>query len=140
MANLSIARAKASSRIMYGVCIACAFFIVATLILITGYLLVIGLHSLNWRFFVNLPQSDPPGMRNSIEGTIILVALASLAGIPIGMLAGVYLSEYEANSILAGPVRFVSDVLAGVPSIVVGILGYELVVVPAGGYSGWAGA
>ncbi|HEX4056337.1 MAG TPA: phosphate ABC transporter permease PstA [Tepidisphaeraceae bacterium] len=140
MTNLNIARAKATSRIMYSVCIACAFLIVATLVLITGYLLVIGLHSLNWRFFVNLPQSDQPGMRNSIEGTIILVALASLAGIPIGMLAGVYLSEYEANSILAGPVRFVSDVLAGVPSIVVGILGYELIVVPAGTYSGWAGA
>lgn len=140
MANLNIARSKAASRVMYGVCIACAFLIVATLVLITGYLLVIGLHSLNWRFFVNLPQSDPPGMRNSIEGTIILVALASLAGIPVGMLAGVYLSEYEANSILAAPVRFVSDVLAGVPSIVVGILGYELVVVPAGTYSGWAGA
>ncbi|MGD0541697.1 MAG: phosphate ABC transporter permease PstA [Tepidisphaeraceae bacterium] len=140
MANFKIARAKATSQIMYGVCTACAVLIVATLVLITGYLLIIGLHSLNWRFFVNLPQSDPPGMRNSIDGTIILVALASLAGIPIGMLAGVYLSEYEAKSVLAAPVRFVSDVLAGVPSIVVGILGYELIVVPAGSYSGWAGA
>jgi phosphate transport system permease protein len=140
MTNFNIARAKASSQIMYGVCIACAILIVATLALITGYLLFIGLHSLNWRFFVNLPQSDPPGMRNSIEGTIMLVALASVVGIPIGMLAGVYLSEYDANSLLAPPVRFVSDVLAGVPSIVVGILGYELVVVPFGGYSGWAGA
>jgi phosphate transport system permease protein len=140
MANMQIARAKATSQIMYGVCTVCAVLIVATLVLITGYLLIIGLHSLNWRFFVNLPQSDPPGMRNSIDGTIILVALASLAGIPIGMLAGIYLSEYEANSMLAAPVRFVSDVLAGVPSIVVGILGYELIVVPAGSYSGWAGA
>jgi phosphate transport system permease protein len=139
-ANMNIARAKATSRIMYVVCAACAVLIVATLILITGYLLIIGLHSLSWHFFTNLPQSDPPGMRNSIDGTIILVALASLAGIPIGMLAGVYLSEYEADSILAAPVRFVSDVLAGVPSIVVGILGYELIVVPAGTYSGWAGA
>jgi phosphate transport system permease protein len=140
MSNLSVARSKAVSQMMYGLCIACAFAIVAMLVLIVGYLLVIGLHSLNWRFFVNLPQSSPPGMRNSIEGTIILVALASAAGIPIGLLAGVYLSEYEAKSVLAGPVRFVSDVLAGVPSIVVGILGYELVVVPAGSYSGWAGA
>ena len=125
---------------MYGVCIACAFLIVATLVLITGYLLTIGLHSLHWRFFVNLPQDDPAGMRNSIEGTIFLVGLASLAGIPIGMLAGVYLSEYDTNSMLARPVRFVCDVLAGVPSIVVGILGYELLVVPMGTYSGWAGA
>jgi phosphate transport system permease protein len=140
MANMHIARAKARSQIMYAVCTACAALIVATLVLITGYLMIIGLHSLNWHFFINLPQSDPPGMRNSIDGTIILVALASLAGIPIGMFAGVYLSEYEADSFLAAPVRFVSDVLAGVPSIVVGILGYELIVVPAGSYSGWAGA
>jgi phosphate transport system permease protein len=125
---------------MYGVCTACAVLIIATLVLITGYLMFIGVHSLNWHFFANLPQDNPPGMRNSIEGTIILVALAAAVGIPIGMLAGIYLSEYDANSMLAAPVRFVSDVLAGVPSIVVGILGYELVVVPMGSYSGWAGA
>jgi len=133
-------RARLASYLMYGVCIACAAIIVGTLVLIVGYLLVIGLHSLNWSFFVNLPRSDPPGMRNSIEGSIILVFLASIAGIPVGMLAGVYLSEYEVDSLLATPVRFVCDVLAGVPSIVVGILGYELLVVPAGTYSGWAGA
>jgi len=140
MTSMQVTRAKLASRIMFGVCIACAAIIILTLLLITGYLLVIGLHSLNWRFFVNLPQDNPPGMRNSIEGTIILVALASLVGIPMGMLAGVHLSEYESNSRLASPVRFVADVLAGVPSIVVGILGYELLVVPAGTYSGWAGA
>jgi phosphate transport system permease protein len=140
MVTLQNTRSKLASRIMYGVCTACAFLIVATLALIIVYLLFIGLHSLNWRFFVNLPLDNPPGMRNSIEGTIILVALASAVGIPIGMLAGIYLSEYETNSLLAATVRFVSDVLAGVPSIVVGILGYELVVVPLGSYSGWAGA
>jgi phosphate transport system permease protein len=56
------------------------------------------------------------------------------------MLTGIYLSEYSSNSILAAPVRFIADVLAGVPSIVVGILGYELLVVPIGGNNGWAGA
>jgi phosphate transport system permease protein len=140
MPSLQVTRAKFSSQIMYGICTACAVLIVVILTLITGYLLFIGLHSLNWRFFINLPQNDPPGMRNSIEGTIILVGLAAAVGIPIGMLAGIYLSEYDADSVLAAPVRFVSDVLAGVPSIVVGILGYELVVVPMGTYSGWAGA
>jgi phosphate transport system permease protein len=140
MARINPISAKASSQIMSAICTMCAFFIVAILVLIMGYLLVIGLRSLDWRFFVNLPQDHPPGMFNSILGTIILVLLASLAGIPMGMLAGVYLSEYDADSVLAAPVRFVSDVLAGVPSIVVGILGYELIVVPAGSYSGWAGA
>ena len=103
MTSLQIARAKFNSQIMYGVCTACAILIVASLVLITGYLLFIGLHSLNWRFFVNLPQNDQPGMRNSIEGTIILVALAAAVGIPIGMLAGIYLSEYDADSVLAAP-------------------------------------
>lgn len=140
MTSFQNSRSKLSSQAMYGACSACAFFIIVILTLITGYLLFIGFHSLNWRFFVNLPQSEQPGMRNSIEGTIILVALAAAVGIPVGMLAGIYLSEYDADSVLAGPVRFVSDVLAGVPSIVVGILGYELVVVPMGTYSGWAGA
>ena len=56
-------------------------------------------------------------MRNAIEGTIILVALASIVGIPIGMLVGVYLSEYSSGSRLAAPARFISDVLAGVPSM-----------------------
>jgi phosphate transport system permease protein len=134
------ARAAFASRIMYWICTACAIVIIATLVLITGYLVKIGLESLNWRFFVNLPQDDPPGMRNSIVGTIFLVALASLGGIPIGLLAGIYLSEYETDSLLAGPVRFVCDVLAGVPSIVVGILGYELIVRHMGTYSVWAGA
>jgi phosphate transport system permease protein len=132
--------ARVISDVMKVVCIACAVLIVITLVLIAGYLLAIGLHSLNWKFFWNLPQDDPPGMKNSILGTTILVFLASLFGIPVGMLTGVYLSEYEADGWLATPVRFVSDVLAGVPSIVVGILGYELLVVPFGSYSGWAGA
>jgi phosphate transport system permease protein len=82
----------------------------------------------------------PGGMRPALEGTCILIGLASIVGIPVGMLCGIYLSEYSANSILATPTRFVADVLTGVPSIVVGVLGYQLVVVPMGGHSGYAGA
>ena len=80
------------------------------------------------------------GMRHAIEGTLVLIGLASLVGVPMGMLAGIYLAEYSHEQWLAGPVRFIADVLAGVPSIVVGILGYELLVVPLGHYNGWAGA
>src|SRR5438045_8929526 len=79
-------------------------------------------------------------MMNGLVGTTLLLCVASIVGIQIGILAGVFLSEYSANSRLASPVRFVADVLAGVPSTVVGILGYELLVVPLGGYNGWAGA
>jgi phosphate transport system permease protein len=79
-------------------------------------------------------------MRNGIVGSVILIALASVVGIPIGMLTGIYLAEYSSNSWLATPVRFIADVLTGVPSIVVGILGYELLVVPLGRFNGWAGS
>ncbi len=83
---------------------------------------------------------EPPkgGMRAGIVGTLILVGLASLVGIPLGTLTGIYLAEYSSNSWLANPVRFVADVLAGVPSIVVGILGYVLLARTH--YNGWAGS
>ena len=125
--------------------------------LVIGYLVSIGIGSLNLAFFTKTPGFDaehPGGMLNGIVGTGVLVGIASLIGIPLGMLTGVYLSEYDAGSWIAAPVRFVSDVLAGVPSIVVGILGYELLVVPASSgafdnlpylskmhtFNGWAGA
>jgi phosphate transport system permease protein len=79
-------------------------------------------------------------MENGILGTVMLVIFASSAAIPVGMLAGVYLSEYDTDFWMTRPVRLVSDVLAGVPSILLGILGYELVVVPLGRSNGWAGA
>ncbi|MGN6626678.1 MAG: phosphate ABC transporter permease PstA, partial [Tepidisphaeraceae bacterium] len=110
----------------------------------TGYLLSIGFGSLSWSFFTEVPNGNMHGnvggMKHALIGTVILIAAASAVGIPVGMLTGVYLSEYEAASWLATPVRFVSDVLSGVPSIVVGILGYELLVRPLGHYNGWAGA
>ena len=131
------------SRVMFGVCVGHTVVILALLVLVTGYLVSIGFESLGVEFFTKLPTGDvenPGGMKHAIVGTAILVGLASLVGIPIGMLTGVYLAEYDVGSWIAGPVRFVADVLAGVPSIVVGILGYELVVVPMGHYNGWAGA
>ena len=135
--------ARYKSNTMYVVCICYTAIILALLVLVTGYLVSIGLKSISWAFFTQVPSgdvTDPGGMKHAIAGTAFLIALASLIGIPIGMLCGVYLSEYDTGSWLAAPVRFVSDVLAGVPSIVVGILGYELLVVPLGHYNGWAGA
>ena len=132
------------SRTMLVVCVLFTVAILALLALVTGYLISIGAASLSLDFFTETPSGevagDIGGMRHALQGTAILVGLASLVGIPVGMLAGVYLAEYEAGSWLATPVRFIADVLAGVPSIVVGILGYELLVVPMGHYNGWAGA
>ena len=137
----TIARYKSNS--MYVVCILYTAIILTLLVLVTGYHVSIGIKSISWEFFTQVPSGDvtnPGGMKHAIAGTAFLIGLASLIGIPIGMLCGVYLSEYDTGSWLAAPVRFVADVLAGVPSIVVGILGYELLVVPLGHYNGWAGA
>lgn len=146
----ALVRRRLFSNLMFGVCISCAAGIVSLLLMVLGYIVWIGFASLSWGFFTTVPTgdlSDPGGMRHAIEGTIILLMLASAVGVPIGLFLGIYLSEYDSEWYVTGPVRFVADVLAGVPSIVVGILGYELVVVPISrltssqvSYSGWAGA
>ncbi|CAN5494983.1 phosphate ABC transporter permease PstA [soil metagenome] len=136
---------RTKSRIMFGVCVGYTVIILVLLALVIGYLVSIGFSSISKAFFTLDPipsgmAGAPGGMRNALIGTGVLIFLASLVGIPMGMLTGVYLAEYEVGSWFATPVRFVCDVLAGVPSIVVGILGYELVVRPLGNYNGWAGA
>lgn len=133
------------SAAMQGVCIACTIVILAVLAVVTGYLLVKGVQYLSWDFFSQTPippgmDGAPGGMLHAVVGTAILVAMASLVGVPVGVLTGIYLSEYSAGSFLAAPVRFTCDVLTGVPSIVVGILGYELLVVPLGDFNAYAGA
>jgi len=131
------------SRGMMLLCVAAALSIVAILGIVIGYLVWIGGGSISLDLFTKLPTgdpSDPGGMKHAILGTVVLIGLASVVGIPVGIMAGVYLAEYSSEGWLVGPVRFVADVLTGVPSIVVGILGYELLVVPLGNYNGWAGA
>ncbi len=149
--------ARCKSNTMYVVCVIYTAMILTLLVLVIGYLISIGFKSISWAFFTQVPSgdvADPGGMKHAIAGTAFLIGLASLIGIPVGMLCGVYLAEYDTGSWLAAPVRFIADVLAGVPSIVVGILGYELLVAPAAagkfgwipyfrdihGYNGWAGA
>src|SRR5690242_17862651 len=141
--------ARGTSRAMYALCMAAAVSIIAFLVLITGYILFRGAEAL-WQartmFFTMDPVANtaspdyPGGMKSAIYGTAIMVGLASLAGVPMGILAGIFLAEYDAGSRLAAPVRFFADVLGGVPSIVVGVLGYELLVVPLGRYNAFAGA
>jgi phosphate transport system permease protein len=133
------------SALMKLLCVASTAIILLILAFIVIYLLTKGVRHLNWDIFTEVPipqgmQGAPGGLKNALVGTMILIGLASVIGIPLGVLAAIYLSEYSARSWLAGPARFIADVLTGVPSIVVGILGYELVVVPMGSFSGYAGA
>jgi phosphate transport system permease protein len=135
--------ARVFSKAMLGLSVASAVVIVAALALVVAFLIGRGWERFGLDLFTQLPgefPDRPVGMRHAIEGTLILVALASGIGIPLGIMVGVYLSEYASERFLPRTVRFVCDVLAGVPSIVVGILGYELLVRPMGTYSGWAGA
>jgi phosphate transport system permease protein len=133
------------SACMKALCVVFTTIILLNLAFIIFYLLAKGFSHLSWDIFTREPippgmNGAPGGLRSAMVGTGILIALASVLGIPMGVLAGVYLSEYSASSWLAAPARFIADVLTGVPSIVVGILGYELFVVPMGRFSGYAGA
>jgi phosphate transport system permease protein len=145
---------RLTSTFMFWACASSTLAVITILVLVAGYLFILGLPGLKWSLFTQDPTGDainPGGLRPAIVGTGELLLLASLVGVPIGMMTGVYLSEYSRDrgfwgTWLAKPVRFIADVLAGVPSIVIGILGYELVVVPlthakiVQGYNGWAGA
>jgi phosphate transport system permease protein len=100
-----------------------------------------GFSSLNWDFFTRMPRpvGEPGGgMANAMVGTLILVGLASIVAIPVGLIAGVYLSEYAGGK-FASAVRFTADVLNGVPSIVIGIFAYGLAVLPVHRFSALAG-
>jgi phosphate transport system permease protein len=109
---------------------------------------VTGIGSINLDFFTLLPPPPcsaptgcaPGGMGDAIQGTLILVAQSSAIGIPIGIISGVYISEYGAGNKYGSTIRFLGDVLAGVPSIVTGVLVYLLIVVPLHGYSVIAGS
>ena len=86
------------------------------------------------------PPNDEGGLLNAIIGSLVIVAVATLIGTPIGILAGIYLAEYNPKGWLASVTRFVNDILLSAPSIVIGLFVFTVVVVPMGGFSGWAGS
>ena len=131
------ARRKWINRIMLVLSGTAAAIAILILALILGYALIKGISYLNLTL---LTQAAKPvgetggGLRNEIFGTLILVALGSIIALPIGLLAGVYLAEY-ANPKVAATIRFTADILSGVPSIVVGVFVYAIMVIPMHSYS-----
>ncbi len=115
------------------------FFLAWILFVVIGR----GVTSINTGFFLELPT--PPGMEggglaNAILGTIIITGLASLFGVPVGIMSGVYLAEFGKNQLLGKMVRFTLNVIMGIPSIIIGLFVYTILVLPFGHFSGYAGA
>ena len=119
---------------------ACAVFATAILLLIISYIAIQGITSLSFQFLIDTPKpvGEGGGIGNAIVGSAMMTALAVLIGLPVGIAAGVYLAEYGKNW-FGNIVRFVADTLIGIPSIIIGIFIYTLVVMPMGRQSGLAG-
>jgi phosphate transport system permease protein len=118
-----------------------AFAVVSVLFLILGYLIYNGWRSLNWDFFTQLPKpvgETGGGMANAIVGSLKLLFLAAVLGLPIGLIGGIYLAEFGGKT-FSFITRYTADLLNGVPSIVIGIFAYALFVLPVKHFSAFSG-
>ncbi len=141
MSSLSYLRRRAINGLMLVLSYGSALLGVAMLLLILLYTVGRGAAAINWDFFVRLPR--PPGetgggIANAIVGSFIVVGVASAMAIPVGIMAGIYLSEFGRGR-FASVVRYFADVLNGIPSIVAGIVAYAIVVLPMHGFSAFSG-
>lgn len=134
-------RRKIVSRIFEGLCSSAVLLALVPLVMILFYVIREGAGALNVAFFTEMPKpvGEPGGgMANAIVGTLILIGIAALFAVPIGCLCGIHLAEYPSTR-FSSIVRFATDVLNGVPSIVVGIFAYGLLVLPVKRFSAIAG-
>jgi phosphate transport system permease protein len=132
---------RALSHTVVVLCGAAVLLALVPLALILFYVLKQGLSAISWTFFTHTPAQfgDPEGgMANGIVGSLIVTGLGAIFAIPVGILAGVYASEYRGTR-FAAAVRFAADTLNGVPSIVIGVFAYGVVVLPLGHFSAFAG-
>ena len=138
--NLNYRIAKSSG--MNGAIILLSATCVLPLIFILVYIIKAGIGAINWSFFVNIPKPVGEiggGIANALIGTVMIISVATMISVPVGILCGIYLNEYKKNK-LAYWVSVCVDVLQGIPSIVIGIIGYLWLVVPFGGHSALAGS
>ena len=141
MSNARIIWRKSLNYVMLSLTGIAALGVVSILFFILGYLIWNGGKSLNWSFFTQLPKpvgETGGGMANAIVGSLKLLMLAALMGLPVGLLTGVYLAEFGGKT-FSFVVRYTTDLLNGVPSIVIGIFAYSLVVLPVKHFSALAG-
>jgi phosphate transport system permease protein len=136
-----IARRNILNNVMLTITGICTVVTVSVLFLILGYLAVNGWRSVDWNFFTKLPLAAGEtggGMANAIVGSGLLILIAAAIGIPVGFLGGIYLAEFGGKT-FAMMVRYTADLLNGVPSIVIGIFAWTVIVVPMHHFSAWAG-
>lgn len=134
-------RRRVTNHVMTGVAVLTVVLVLVPLIAIFGYLVYRGVGSLNWAFLIHIPAPEGEtggGMANAIVGSALTLAIASLIGVPFGVGAGIYLAEFGRNR-LGSAIRFTADVLNGVPSIVIGIVAYAIVVITQKHFSALAG-
>jgi phosphate transport system permease protein len=134
-------RRRVTDHLMTGLSVLTVILVLAPLIAIFGYLLYRGIGSINWAFLTQTPRpvgEAGGGMANAIVGSAFILALASILGVPIGVGAGIYVAEYGRNR-FGDAIRFTADVLNGVPSIVIGIVAYSIVVLYQKHFSALAG-
>jgi phosphate transport system permease protein len=134
-------RRRITNHVMTGVAVFTVVLVLVPLFAIFAYLVYRGIGSINWAFLTKTPRPVGEvggGMSNAIVGSGVILALASLIGVPLGVGAGIYVAEYGRNR-LGDVTRFTADVLNGVPSIVIGIVGYSIVVLAQGHFSALAG-
>jgi phosphate transport system permease protein len=132
----------ATDHAVSGLAILATVLVIVPLIAIFVYLLIKGARSLNLAFFLQNPVPEGEsggGMANAIVGSAVLLGIASAIGVPVGIGAGIYLAEFGRGTNLATAIRFTADVLNGVPSIVMGLAAYSLIVVPQGHFSAFSG-
>jgi phosphate transport system permease protein len=137
----SLERRKLLSRVMTVLTTGAAALAIIALVVILGYIAVTGVKELSISFLLNDPKpvgESDSGIANAIVGTLILIGIASAIGLPIGILAGLYLAEFS-SSRFGTLLRFLIDTLTGVPSIVVGVFAWSLLVKPMGHFSALAG-
>lgn len=140
-ASIRYRRRKRVDKVMTAVAYLCTALAIIPLTWIVIYVVVKGLGAWDLQFFTALPQSfgDGGGVRNGIVGTLVVTGLATLIGVPVGVMAGIYLAEYG-NGRLGHVIRFMADTMTGVPSIVVGLFAFGLIVGLTGSFSAMAGA
>jgi phosphate transport system permease protein len=133
-------RRRVTDHVMTGAAVLTVVIVLAPLVAIFGYLLYRGIGSVNWAFLTQTPKPVGEvggGMANAIVGSVFILAIASVIGVPFGVGAGIYLAEFGRNR-LGRAIRFTADVLNGVPSIVIGIVGWSILV-RGRGFSALAG-